>query len=513
MKQAHPVFKILLVLATMSLVAFAVTHFFLPELASGSYLIAFFVLLAVGLQGFEKLRSFSYTVWIFAAVTVSMYFPEFFQKAGNFELKRLIVPLLQIIMFGMGSQMSLADFRGVISMPKAVFVGLLAQYSIMPFIGVTIATQFGFPPEIAAGVVLVGVSPSGLASNVMSFIAKANLALAVTLAAFGTLLAPLLTPALMKLLAGQFIAVNFWSMMLDTMNMIILPIVAGLIFNMFAYGKKSRKEIIVQLLAYLGIIFLHALIMFTTSDTDGGKTGQVLMKNMFWFILLPAIAGGVLKSLAKGNYAWLSNFLSLLSMVGIAVIITIITAAGRDSLLEVGLLLVVACLLHNLTGYLLGYWMSRLFGLSQKDSRTVAFEVGMQNGGLASGLALQMGKVATVGLAPAIFGPLMNITGSILATWWRGRPAEEHLKIGVLIGNGWLPGEYLINEAINMGAFSKRPKSIKVIEGPSQMDKMVASFIFLEASKAKDFDEIKGTVLTHSFNMDSGRVLWAVWAE
>ena len=425
MKSKHPVYRILIALAFLSLLTFGITHFFIPSLAGGSYLIVFFVLLAFGLQGYEKLKSFSYTVWIFAAVTVSMYFPEYFQRAGNFEFKRMIVPLLQIIMFGMGSQMSLADFKGVISMPKAVFIGLFAQYSIMPFIGLGIATQFGFPPEIAAGVVLVGVSPSGLASNVMSFIARANLALAVTLAAMGTLLAPIFTPTLMKLLAGQFIAVNFWSMMLDTINMIILPIVAGLIFNLFAYGGKKQKEVILQLAAYFGIIIIRIIILYTTSEITAGKTAIVLLTNVFWFMLLPAIAGNVLKAIAKGNYAWLSNFLSFLSMAGIAVIITIITAAGRDSLLDVGLLLVAACLLHNLAGYFLGYSMSRLMGMKEKDCRTVAFEVGMQNGGLASGLALQMGKVATVGLAPAIFGPLMNITGSILATWWRGRPVDE----------------------------------------------------------------------------------------
>ena len=116
-------------------------------------------------------------------------------------------------------------------------------------------------------------------------------------------------------------------------------------------------------------------------------------------------------------------------MAGIAVIITIITAAGRDSLLDVGLLLIIATLIHNLAGYSLGYFFAKLFKMSEKDCRTVAFEVGMQNGGLASGLALQMGKIATVGLAPAIFGPLMNITGSSLATYWRGRQPKEKEKI------------------------------------------------------------------------------------
>ncbi len=104
-----------------------------------------------------------------------------------------------------------------------------------------------------------------------------------------------------------------------------------------------------------------------------------------------------------------------------SIIITVITAAGRDSLLEVGILLILACLLQNVFGYSLGYFAAKILRLKEKDYRTIALEVGMQNGGLASGLALQMGKVATVGLAPAIFGPMMNITGSSLATWWRGK--------------------------------------------------------------------------------------------
>ena len=127
----------------------------------------------------------------------------------------------------------------------------------------------------------------------------------------------------------------------------------------------------------------------------------------------------------KGDNKFMENILSMISMVGIAVIVTIITASGRDSLLEVGALLLVTSLLHNVAGYSLGYWLSWLFGMPEKDRRTIAFEVGMQNGGLASGLALQMGKIATVGLAPAIFGPLMNVTGSVLANFWRGKPVDN----------------------------------------------------------------------------------------
>jgi BASS family bile acid:Na+ symporter len=131
----------------------------------------------------------------------------------------------------------------------------------------------------------------------------------------------------------------------------------------------------------------------------------------------------------------MEKILSLISMVGIALIVTIITASGRESLLKVGALLLVTSLLHNIAGYTLGYSLSWLVGMPEKDRRTIAFEVGMQNGGLASGLALQMGKVATVGLAPAIFGPLMNITGSVLANFWRGKPVdgEQEDKLSQII--------------------------------------------------------------------------------
>jgi BASS family bile acid:Na+ symporter len=113
------------------------------------------------------------------------------------------------------------------------------------------------------------------------------------------------------------------------------------------------------------------------------------------------------------------------SMFGIAAIIVVITAAGRDNLLSIGPALILCALLHNTSGYLFGYWIGRLFRLPERDARTIAIEVGMQNGGLASGLAKEMGKAATLGLAPAVFGPLMNITGSILASYWHRKPVPE----------------------------------------------------------------------------------------
>ena len=420
------IYQAFLLAATLFFALFAIFYFSGNPVLTGPFLILGFIGLAIGVRGFETFRGFSYSLWIFTAVTVSMYYPRYFLSVGSFELKLLIVPLLQIIMFGMGSQMSLKDFAGVIKMPKGVIAGVICQYTIMPVVGISVATMFNFPPEIAAGIVLVGTSPSGLASNVMSFIAKANLALSVTLTAFATLLSPLLTPFLMKILAGQFIEVDFWNMMLGIFNMVILPIVAGLIFNIFAISSVSRKGKIIQLISFLLVIILKNFIAFQTTDMNVALFGKAILTDVFWFMLLPYLGTFVFKYFARGNQEWLNKALAFVSMLGIGIIITIITAAGRESLLEVGLLLILACFMHNMFGYGLGYTVARfILRMNEKDCRTIALEVGMQNGGLASGLALQMGKVATVGLAPAIFGPMMNITGSSLATWWRNKPTDE----------------------------------------------------------------------------------------
>jgi BASS family bile acid:Na+ symporter len=356
-----PIFKTALILA---LGFFAIGLFFLynnQKVPSSIFLISSLALMAISFQGFTKLRGFSYTFWILTAVTFSLYYPEYFTGIGNFSFKSLIVPLLQLIMFGVGSTMGFKDFAGVIRTPKAVGIGILCQFSIMPLIGFTLANTFAFPAEIAAGLILIGCVPSGLASNVMAYIANANVALSVTLTAVATVLSPLITPFLMKTLAGAFVSVDFLSMMWDIIKMVIIPICAGLLYNHFLGGK----------------------------------------------------------------FTWLDKAMPLVSMVSIALIITIITAAGRDSLLTVGPLLLLACLIQNLCGFLLGYFTCKAIKMDEKTCRTIALEVGLQNGGLASGLALQMGRIATVGLAPAIFGPLMNITGSSLATWWRSKPTKD----------------------------------------------------------------------------------------
>ena len=325
-----------------------------PSGPGGWILMGFFTVLAIAFRRSPVLKGFSFTVMIFAAVSLAMYYPAYFTHVGGFKLSRLILPLLQIIMFGMGTELSIKEFRSVVSMPRGILIGVTCHYTIMPLISFVLAGIFNFPKEIAAGIILVGCCPSGLASNVMSYLARANLALSVSVTAISTLLAPFLTPLLMKLLAGQYIDIHLGAMVWDITQIVILPIAAGLLF--------------------------HYIV--------------------------------------RGRFAWLDKAMPLVSMIGIALIIVVITAAGRDSLLKVGLLLIAATLLQNLAGYTMGYWSARWLGLAEKDRRTIALEVGMQNAGLASGLALAMGRLATVGLAPAVFGPMMNISGSALATWW-----------------------------------------------------------------------------------------------
>jgi BASS family bile acid:Na+ symporter len=320
-----------------------------------------FLALALGFRGYELLKGYSFTIMIFAAVSAAMYYPQYFIQVGSFKLSSLIVPLMQIIMFGMGTGLSVRDFARVIRMPKGVVAGVMCHYLIMPLVAFTITKALSFPDEIAAGIILIGSCPNGLASNVMTYLARANLALSVTLTAISTFLAPFVTPFFMSLLAGQYVEIDFWAMVWDITKIVIIPVTAGLIFNHFLHGRFNK----------------------------------------------------------------LDDIMPLISMAGIGLIIVVITSAGRNDLLVVGPKLILAVLIHNISGYFLGYWSARALRMGEKDCRTIAIEVGLQNAGLGSGLALAMGKLSTVGLAAAIFAPVMNITGSSLALWWRGRPLPE----------------------------------------------------------------------------------------
>ena len=332
----------------------------LPRIG-GPLLPVAFGLAAYGVRGSERLRGISFSLLILAAVSLAMNYPAPFVSWGEYRLSALIVPLLQVIMFGMGTAMSVSDFVGVVKAPKAVFIGMTCQFTIMPFMGAGLALAFNLEPEIAAGIILIGSVPSGLASNVMAYISKSNLALSVTLTTLATLVAPFITPFYMQWLAGQLIPIDTWAMMWSIIKITILPIIAGLVFNHFLHGKTQ----------------------------------------------------------------WFDNLMPKVSMGGIVLILMIMTAGARDNLLVIGVVLILVSLLHNVSGYALGYWSSRLFGLDEKSCRTIAFEVGQQNAGLATGLAQEMGKMATVGLVPTVFGSLMNITGATLATWWRDRPVPE----------------------------------------------------------------------------------------
>ncbi len=328
----------------------------------GWLLMLFFFALGIAFRGKEFLKGLSFTVMIIGVVSFAMYHPQYFITVGTFKLSVLIIPLLQIIMFGMGTELSFKDFINVVRMPKGIIVGVVFHYLIMPLVGLSIASLFHFPNEIAVGIILVGCCPSGLASNVMAYLAKANLALSVSVTTVSTLLAPFLTPLLLKWLGGSFVQIDFWAMVWDITKIVIIPLVAGLAFHYVVRGK----------------------------------------------------------------FKWLDKIMPLISMVGIALILAIMVAAGRDNLLKVGALLLVATFLHNVIGFFLGYWSARLLKFQERDCRTIALEVGMQNAGLATGLALTMGKIATAGLAPAIFGPVMNINGSCLASWWHNHPPKEN---------------------------------------------------------------------------------------
>jgi BASS family bile acid:Na+ symporter len=303
------------------------------------------------------MKGLKFSLSIIAAVLVTLIYPDPFLGIGDFKFKALIIPLLQVIMFGMGSTMKISDFAEVLRSPKAVVLGVFFQFTIMPFVGWGLTKLFDFPSEIAAGIILVGCMPCGLASNVMSYLAKANVALSLTLTSIATFIAPLLTPLLMKNLAGQLIEIDLMAMVWEISKLIIIPITAGVFYN----------------------------------------------------------------QLIGSRFKWFEKALPTISMWSVGAIVVIITANGRDALLAVGPFLVIACLMHNVIGFILGYWGGRVSGLPEQDCRTIAIEVGLQNAGLASGLAMAMGKVGTLGLPAAIFGPVMNINGSALANYWKGK--------------------------------------------------------------------------------------------
>lgn len=301
------------------------------------------------------MKNYSFTIIILISVVVAYFFPSYFIYVGNVKLSTMIPYLLQTLMFGMGTTMKAEDFINVIKNPKGVFVGLICHFGFMASLAFMLTKIFTFPSEIAAGLILIGSCPSGLSSNIMAFLAKANVALSITITSLATLLSPVLTPFLMKTLGGGYIDVDFFAMMIYILKIIVLPISVGYLINTYFKTLALR----------------------------------------------------------------LRPVLPLISMISVLFIMIIVIAAGHDSLTQVGPLLILALVIQLSAGFYFGYTIAKkVFHLPERDSRTISFVVGLINGGLASALADSMHKLATVGLASAIFGAMMNTGGTILASYW-----------------------------------------------------------------------------------------------
>lgn len=334
----------------------------LPMVVVGGCVVAAMVALAVAVTASSAWRPLAFTAWVFAAIAAAFIFPPFFIAWGDFELKTTIGPLVQLIMFGMGITLTFDDFKRVARQPFKIGLGAALQFSIMPAAAFMFAWTFGLRGEVAAGLILIGSCPGGTSSNVLTYLAKGNVPLSLTMTAFSTILAPFMTPLLMKLYAGQYVPVEMWPMMVSIMKIIIVPVIAGILINRY----------------------------------------------------LPQVA------------TWARQVLPAVAMAAICIIIAITIALARDQLLVVGLALLFAAICHNTVGYMLGYWGARMVGMDRRDSRTVAIEVGLQNGGMATGLALTVMNSATVALGSAVFGPWSAVSSSILASIWRR--SEPHVE-------------------------------------------------------------------------------------
>ncbi|GAA3750321.1 bile acid:sodium symporter family protein [Streptomyces tremellae] len=264
--------------------------------------------------------------------------------------------MLGTVMFCMGLTLTLPDFRAVARRPWAVGLGLVAHYVIMPGLGWLIANALGLPPQLAAGVILVGCAPSGTASNVVAYLARGDVALSVSVATVSTVLAPLLTPPLTLLLAGQFLHVDAGSMVTDILKQVLLPVVAGVLVRLAAGRYVDRV---------LGVL------------------------------------------------PWIS------AVVVALIVVTVVSGSAQQIRNAAGLVL-LAVVLHNGLGLALGYGAGALSRLGRPASRAMAFEVGMQNSGLAASLATAHFS-AEAALPAAVFSVWHNVSGAVVAAWMARR--------------------------------------------------------------------------------------------
>jgi len=273
-----------------------------------------------------------------------------------------VTPLLGAVMFGMGLTLELSDFKHVFARPKDVIIGCLCQFLIMPLLAIALAWAFKLPQELAIGVVLVGCCPGGTSSNVITYLSKGDVALSVGMTGVSTLLAPVLTPLLVKLLAGAMVPVDVWGMFKSIIEVIILPISLGLIV------KKLFPKITSSVTAYL-----------------------------------PAF-----------------------STVVITMIVAAVVSANSGNLHKCGLLVIAVVILHNVFGYALGFIVGRILKLSSKKRTAISIEVGMQNSGLACSLAAtHFSALAMASVPGAVFSVWHNISGALISRVYQRLNAKE----------------------------------------------------------------------------------------
>lgn len=385
------------------------------------------ICLAMGLGAVPALKGYRYTAFIIAAVVAGMLYPAAFTHWGAVDLRNrwLMLIIIQMVMFGMGIQMKLKDFTGIAQTGRGVVIGLLCHFTIMPLMGLLLTRLFHFEPEIAAGIILIGSTSSGLASNVMVYLARANLLLSVVVTAMATMAAPFFTPLLMKLLAGTLVQVQVVNMMMEIIKIVLVPIGAALLHD-YLKNASPKGIRIITVLFIIAVFWLLALPLGWWHFLNASISSAPLLQSMEVFgFLLSAVVVGIIYHLLAQRFAKLDHLMPYCSMFGIIYFTTVTTAAGHDNLLKIGWLLFICSVIHNAAGYFFGYWLGRLFKLDKNSARTIAFEVGLQNAGMASGLAGNMGKLGTLGLPAAVFSPWMNISGSVLANYWRKRPAKD----------------------------------------------------------------------------------------
>ncbi|MCS4486058.1 bile acid:sodium symporter family protein [Staphylococcus americanisciuri] len=270
------------------------------------------------LQRIGHFASKTFLIWVLLVSVIAFTVPGLFSGVGNW-----IPYLLGIVMLGMGLTIKVSDFKLVFKYPKPVIAGVVLQYTIMPLLAYCIVKAFHLPPDIAIGVLLVGCCPGGTTSNVMSYIAKANVALSVTITSISTILAPVLTPSFMYLFAREWMDVSFLSMFASVTKVVLIPILLGLLIQRFFKSFSEKSE----------------------------------------------------------------DILPLVSVIAIAIILGAVVAGSRELIIETGLLIFTVVIAHNVLGYALGYFLANVLKLNYPDKKAVSIEVGMQNSALATSLA------------------------------------------------------------------------------------------------------------------------------